>query len=345
MKPRYGLALTALTALALAAVAACGGGGPGTSLFVNVTNPGKPAINHLYVAGVTDAGMQAFAPAVLSRKDGGELLQTAETLRILLPDALEGQKVFIGLAGLSGSTPVSFALGNAVVVKGREVEVPMTLAPMTCPTGTRQDAESKLCVCDRSTCSGCCKMNNKREATCVTQLSPSYCDTEKCTTTQGCTCGLGQCKEGQRCDGNVCKCDEKLCDGCCSLNTCVARAGGNDNPALACGNTGAKCDACGPGGGPCSDAGVCTGNTVLCPQVVGQPLQCKTGTHCEALSFPRCGDERGCLRCNPLRSDRCDERGQCVCGTNSGPGGSIGPCGLVNGVDTICSNGRCIPPP
>jgi|CXWL01.1.fsa_nt_gi hypothetical protein len=338
MNARYGIG-TVLVALAVV-FSAHGCGGVVTSFHLTVTTTGSSPINQLYVAGETDAGIQAFMPAVRPEKADAGLLRTSESVRVLLPDTLAGKRVFLRVVGLHDTTPVSLGTANAAVVKGQEIEVPVSLSPMPCPTGTRQNADTKLCICDKTTCAnGCCKVNDAREAYCL-NTPVAYCETDRCETTKGCSCGFGQCKAGQHCEGGACKCDEKLCDGCCSsLGNCVPRTGADGQSLLMCGGGGAKCEACGPTGGPCAMNGTCSGVSVSCPNTNGVTTHCKSGTHCEPLAFPRCGDDRTCVWCHPLRADRCDVRGQCVCGVNTTA------CVPSGGVEQVCNAGRCVPTP
>ena len=159
----------------------------------------------------------------------------------------------------------------------------------TCMTGTcggGQHCDGGACVCDPTSCAGCCSgstcLGGSSSSACgkggsicascsggggcsgglCTGCTPS-CSGKSCGASDGCggTCTTGACSTGQRCSAGTCVCDTTSCSGCCSGSSCLAgttatSCGAGGNACVSCNGTqtcsGGACHAQGPFLAPCN---------------------------------------------------------------------------------------------
>ena len=140
--------------------------------------------------------------------------------------------------------------------------------PCTPACSAGQACQNGTCVCDPTTCTGCCS------GTACSMSWPGCgtgggacagCDarSDRCDAKGGCACGTGvECAVGQKCVGGACTCDATSCSGTCCGNACVELA-----------KDGANCGACGHScqGATCS-SGICAPTTLATGTALGWSL-------------------------------------------------------------------------
>lgn len=248
-------------AVALFYVSACSA--PGTSLLIAVDLSQAAQTQQLQFHGRVGERL-VFGP-VARPEQAGEPLAHRQTLRVLLPDELDGQVVTIFVDGLTNGSVHSHAVAQAQVARGREVPVDVVLTPAAV-------------VC--ASCDGCCvdgRCVGTSVAACgVGGVSCFACDpllADRCSATGRCACGeapacapdrgadrcvdgecrcgnSGPCGAGLQCDNGMCRCTSTSCAGCCAGNECLSGV-----TPQACGSGGAACSRC-SGNTPC-EQGVC----------------------------------------------------------------------------------------
>jgi len=122
-----------------------------------------------------------------------------------------------------------------------------------CGSGARCEVGQRCiggaCVCDSTSCSGCCTGLVCRASSfplcrldAQTCLSCDPTRADRCAASGGCQCGTGpQCADGQRCSNGACVCNASSCPlGCCEGSTCRAIS------MSACGVQGGSCTSCDP---------------------------------------------------------------------------------------------------
>ncbi len=323
-------------------------GAAGTSIFVSV-NFASPDIQVTQLRFSAKTDHPLFDPVLRPANDSGALLQSGQTLRILIPDSLAGTSVTVGAEGLYLGRVVSQNQSDIRIKKNYEVEIDLLLPS----TSTQPNC---------GPCAGCCSgvtcVTNYSSTNCgndplCTRCDPSVADncssgdcrcgdnpacdpdagSDRCVRGQ-CRCGAQDaCRPGQLCNGGQCRCTLTSCpNGCCANNVCVPMASGS---AAACGTASKACDPCNPAqnctGGACSD---CPAN---CPD------GCCSGETCYAPGLFNCGTGgRACIVCDPVASDGCTAQGVCSCG--GGPDCAPGQ-HCQNGTCTCdavsCPNGCC----
>jgi hypothetical protein len=225
----------------------------GTALYVTTEFDPALLITQVRVWGDVD-GQPHFGPQVLPEK-AQRVLNSGETLRVLLGDVPNGVRAEVNVEGLRDGTVVARGTGGADIRDGYEVEVSLRLEPATAPDpGT-------FCV----GCEGCCIQGQCTPSTfntggtggiACTACDPnfaSHCDGRgfcACGASPACSprtadrCLLGQCRcgnsqacgPGQQCVSGQCICSPESCAGCCAGNVC---------------DVGTSLDRCGRGGVAC----------------------------------------------------------------------------------------------
>lgn len=200
-----------------------------------------------------------------------------------------------------------------------------------CGTGTTpceagQKCAQGVCVCDSTSCSGCCDTSGKCLPNTLGACASGGAACRVCDSTQADTCTGGECRcgqspgcaTGQRCLAGVCVCDAQTCpNGCCdSAKQCQS----GQAPA-ACGKAGGNCQTC---PGPCTN-GLCGGCDVsTCPAGC-----CFNGLCQMPRTVAQCGAAgMACTACGPT-SDTCGD-GVCKCGN-----------GNACAAGQVCVNGSC----
>lgn len=228
----------------------------GTALYVTTEFDPSLLLTQVRVWGSVDGG-QTFGPHVLPEQPG-RLLQSGETVRILLAEAANGAQAKVLLEGLRDNVVLARGEGTAQVRDGYEVDVTVRLTPSST---TPPDDGGTFC----RECNGCCKQGycttssfntcGQGGIACVAcdPARANACDERGvcvCGSGPACTglnvdrCDNGQCKcgsssacgPGQECVNGECLCTSNSCTGCCSGNTC---------------EPGTSKDKCGNGGGAC----------------------------------------------------------------------------------------------
>jgi hypothetical protein len=141
--------------------------------------------------------------------------------------------------------------------------------------GAGQVCQDGECVCEPSTCAGCCTAT-----TCSTSWPScglgggacTACDqarTDRCDDAGACVCGSGApCPADQTCVGGACTCKAATCAGTCCNDVCVQTA-----------TSSTDCGACGHSclGGPCS-SGVCQPVTLATDPTPGYAMTLSSTT-------------------------------------------------------------------
>jgi hypothetical protein len=203
-------------------------------------------------------GGRSFGPHLLPEQPE-RLLQSGETLRVLLEDAPNGAVATVYVEGLSNNGTVARGEGSVPLRDGYEMDITVRLEPSSSPGA---DGGSSFCP----SCAGCCY-----QGTCTTStfntcgtggINCVMCDparTDTCDPRGVCACGTGPactwpaadrcvggqcmcgggaaCGPGQECVDGACRCTSNTCSGCCSNNVCMP---------------GTTRDMCGKGGQACS---------------------------------------------------------------------------------------------
>ena len=278
-----------LATLALLATSACqdAATASGTALFVTAEFDPLLQLTQFRVNGTV--GGEAMASSVLPERPG-RILQSGETFRVLLTDALDGAIVELRLEGLSGTELAALGTQEALIRKGYEVDVQVRLEPWSevpdsgtpdsgtpdsgtpdsgtpdsgTPDSGTPDAGSFCMNCP----DGCC-----RNGFCVPRTFMScgvggvdctVCDGTRanmCSALGTCTCGTGPACTGinvDRCDNGQCKCGSSGACGAgqeCVNGECRCTPGSCPNGCCV-GNTcepGNEDSKCGRGGVACQD--------------------------------------------------------------------------------------------
>lgn len=237
----------------------------GTALYVTTQFDPALLITQVRVWGTVESGAD-FGPQVLPEQPQ-RLLDSGETLRVLLGDAPNGVQAQVSVEGLSDGQVVARGEASAQVRDGYEVDVTLRLEPI--PTPPTDGGDPSFCMA----CDGCCQQGrctNTSVTTCGRNGAACVaCDTKVANTCDArgqCACGsnpacsgtsdqcffglcrcgsTAACAEGQMCVGGTCRCNPDTCAGCCSGNTC---------------EPGTAKDKCGKGGGACLKCTKCNPN-------------------------------------------------------------------------------------
>ncbi|WP_257457524.1 hypothetical protein [Archangium lipolyticum] len=232
----------------------------GTALYVTTEFTPTLLLTQVRVWGEVEGG-PSFGPHLLPEQPE-RLLQSGETLRILLGDAPNGARTTVYIEGLNDSGTVARGENSTHIRDGYEVKVAIRLEAKnpdggngtfciecngcciegicTRPTFQTCGAGGISCVaCDEARANAC---DARGVCVCGTQPSCTGVNVDRCENGQ-CKCGSsGPCGAGQACVNGTCQCTPDSCDGCCSGNTCEP------------GNTK---DKCGKGGEACSKCKSC----------------------------------------------------------------------------------------
>ncbi len=125
----------------------------GPALFVTVDLGPGLVVSQLRVI-VTDSAGGELGPLV--RPDNaGEPLASGESLRLLLPEELEGDQVAVSIEGLSSGEPV--AAGRVATRIAPDIETAVRVSLGTVLTGAQPP-------CTSANCAGCCVENHCQPA-------------------------------------------------------------------------------------------------------------------------------------------------------------------------------------
>ena len=233
----------------------------GTALYVTTQFDPTLLLTQVRVWGEV-AGEPVFGPQVLPERQE-RVLNSGETLRVLLGSVPNGVTVRVSVEGLRDGTVVARGEGSGDVRDGYEVDVPVRLESTSSPPdGGPGGGDGSFCV----GCEGCCMQGQCTAPsfnTCGSGgIACSACDpalASACDKRGVCTCGvspacsadvadrcwLGSCRcgnnkaceTGQRCVEGTCRCTPESCPGgCCAGNVC---------------EPGTAPDKCGVGGAAC----------------------------------------------------------------------------------------------
>lgn len=240
----------------------------GTALYVTADFDPSLLLTQVRVWCSVEGG-QEVGPQVLPEQPQ-RLLNSGETLRVLLGDAANGVQAQVTMEGLSNNTVVARGVGSAQVRDGYEVEVSLHLDPV--PADGADGGGDSFCM----GCNGCCQQGHCTSSTfntcgtggvacvacdptlaggcdsrgvCVCGVNPacSPVTSDRCVLGV-CRCGNGPaCAAGQACVNGACVCNPSSCSsGCCSGNSCEPGTAKDK-----CGKGGAacvKCNKCNPDG-------------------------------------------------------------------------------------------------
>src|SRR5262249_11702202 len=186
----------------------------GTSVFGNVEIPEGMVINRLRFSAKADIGA-LFEPVIRPKDDTGGRLSSGQTIRILLPDSMDGHLLAVAAEGLAaGRTVGEDHRFDVRVRKGFEVEVDLTLGGVAPNCGP---------------CAGCCS-----GVACVTNYSTFNCGSDvicgTCSQISSDTCFTGECRCGSnppcvpdagadRCVQGQCRCGSN--DPCQPGQECI----------------------------------------------------------------------------------------------------------------------------
>jgi hypothetical protein len=241
--------------LGLAALAGCGD--HATALRANVQFDAALAPDQLRVSvtaeGVTLAGGPLVVPAT------PHALTSGQTLVVLLPSAWGGKTVTVAVTGLAGGSAVAQGEADAVAVRGRTVQVVVTLCTDACTAGDRECIGDGQRTCEQV---GACTRWGAATA-CPVDLP--YCSNGACATTCGHECADGQ----RRCHGaGYQACGQYDSDPCRDWGQVIGCAAGES-----CRESDGQCVKwCGGGPCPCTagtteacaDLGECRGGVRQC---------------------------------------------------------------------------------
>lgn len=196
------------------------------------------------------------------------------------------------------------------------------------PCSNGQRCDDGACVCDGSSCVGCCSGD-----TCLRGDDSGACGAgggvcEACPASE--TCADGVCSS---CTASSCA------EGCCSGPTCstseLATCGVGGNACVACNPE--RSDTCADGScacgsnPPCANGERCVSGSCDCDDV-SCPIGCCDDGTCMAPSPESCGVEgASCVACDPHAADSCDLAGACRCGLEP-------PCES----EELCVGGWCV---
>ena len=251
----------------IACLISLGCSGTGTALLLEIDDSAVSGVEQFHVVGRQDTQL-IFGPTIRPETANGAL-EGKQTLRVLLPDEAVGVPLRVVVDGLISGQSAAFGEATADPIRGREVRVPIVLAPSQAPCAG---------------CAGCCASGqclSPSVAACgVGGVGCFPCDpivADRCSLTGRCSCGTGPqcqrafgadrcvdgkcvcgdttnpCAPGLECVNGLCRCTDKSCPGCCdATNVC---------------QVGNKSTACGSGGGSCSicDAGLTCSNYKCVP--------------------------------------------------------------------------------
>jgi hypothetical protein len=237
----------------------------GTAFYVTTQFDPTLLLTQLRVWGEV-AGEPVFGPQVLPEQQE-RVLNSGETLRVLLGEVPNGVAVQVMIEGLRDGVVVARGQGSGDVRDGYEVDVSVRLestAPSP-PDGGPGPGDGTFCV----GCEGCCMKGQCTASTFNTcgsgGIACAACDpalASACDKRGVCTCGvspacspdvadrcwLGSCRcgngqacgTGQRCVEGMCRCTAESCPGgCCMGNSCEPGTAPDK-----CGTGGAMCAKC-----------------------------------------------------------------------------------------------------
>lgn len=237
----------------------------GTALYVTTEFDPSLLLTQVRVAGGVEGGA-TFGPDVRPEQPE-RLLQSGETLRVLLEDAPNGAQATVRVEGLNSTGRVARGEATAQIRDGREVDVTVHLEPVPpdegdggtgTPDGGTFCADCTGCcmqgICTTSSFNTCgtggiaCVTCDPARANACDARGVCVCGANPACSGPGvdrcvggtCKCGTGPaCGAGQACVGGTCRCTSSSCSGCCSGNTCMP---GNQRDQ--CGKDGTACLKC-----------------------------------------------------------------------------------------------------
>ncbi|OJH35295.1 hypothetical protein BON30_39390 [Cystobacter ferrugineus] len=228
----------------------------GTALYITAEFDPSLLITQVRVWGDVD-GQPHFGPQVLPEK-AQRVLNSGETLRVLLGDVPNGVRAEVNVEGLRDGSVVARGTGGADIRDGYEVEVSLRLEPTTpgnpdtfclgcegcciqgqctSPTFNTCGTGGIACVaCDPNLASHC---DGRGVCMCGASTSCSPRTADRCLLGM-CRCGNSQeCGPGQQCVSGQCICSPESCAGCCTGNVCD-----QGTSADRCGRGGVVCQKC-----------------------------------------------------------------------------------------------------
>ncbi|MET0400757.1 MAG: hypothetical protein ABW123_00075, partial [Cystobacter sp.] len=210
----------------------------GTALYVTAEFDPALLITQVRVWGDVDA-QPHFGPEVLPA-EARRLLNSGETLRVLLGDVPNGVRAEVHVEGLRDGTVVARGSGGSDIRDGYEVDVTLRLEATSgggpeptfcvgcegcCIQGQCTASTFNTCgtggiacqTCDPNMATAC---DRRGVCTCGANPACSPKTADRCILGM-CRCGNGQsCGPGQQCVNGQCLCSPESCSGCCSGNTC-----------------------------------------------------------------------------------------------------------------------------
>jgi hypothetical protein len=225
----------------------------GTALYVTTEFTPTLLLTQMRVWGEVEGG-PTFGPHLLPEQPS-RLLQSGETLRILLEDVPNGALTKVYVEGLNDTGTVARGEGSAQIRDGYEVDISIRLQASgsgtfcagcegcciegTCtrPTFQTCGAGGVSCVaCDEARANAC---DARGVCVCGNQPACNGMNVDRCVNGQ-CRCGNGPaCGAGQACVNGTCQCTPNSCAGCCSGGTCEP-----GNAKDKCGKGGEACRKC-----------------------------------------------------------------------------------------------------
>lgn len=162
---------------------ACGGASD-TALRVRVDFETGLQVQQLRFTGDSD-GVTVLGPELRPDLVEGQWLRSGDALEVLLPDRLAGSVVTCSVAGLLTHPVVGAGSGEAVVVRGSEVECHVVLWPVDGSDGGAAPPTPPMCggCVDRG---GACRQGNGDDACGFDGVACMQCD-------HGTDCVWGRC--------------------------------------------------------------------------------------------------------------------------------------------------------
>ncbi len=245
MRPRSIMTACSLAALLLLA-AACSGDGDPPGQDGGITLPDGSACTPSNCVGCcTTTGACIIVPSNTYCGSGGKACIPCKNTEI----CSQGQCIPAGKCS-QASCPGGCCKGDTCMPgTGKEACGSSGIQCLQCST-TQKCGTNKSCVCDSSSCSGCCDAATQ---TCKSGNSSMACGKggnacKMCDAGQ--VCKEGGCTKGEKCSSSNCS------TGCCDGDTCMK----GDTPSF-CGTGGASCKTCQTGfkcqSGVCNDPSKC----------------------------------------------------------------------------------------